>query len=665
MKNSQYLGSNDETPVFIGNNALNINEYGMYTLILKSHADLITNKNILPKTKMHTAVIQRQYLDLINQENIIITGVPIKFSDNTWDFSELSVDGKHINIYRYHFNGFKIHYNLPNHYIILLKLYMWTLISEFGIHHTSNFIKFGSVRRFLSELSKRNINSLRELSLKNLVDIFESKVCNYNSMIKQKKDVMDFFLFYSSTVENIYTDDFSDYFQNVDMTKMKAIIESKKTPLLPTNFYRKFSQILFDYAMDNGNPLKERGLAGLLYIGTQTGLRTSELTIIKVGCIEKVYFEDKQVNILHYSIVKNCKNGKYLHAETIASNKVIEMVDTLSLLFVDYRNNKEYLVPFIRSTKAINKNISKNTFAVNEMLMFDVQFCIKYCRELGILNTEERHMFAGSYSKGKVFSKDITDLFHESGLSDNDVVSYPNIRQFRVYVATELRERGYSDRLIASLYHHETIAMLGAYCREFREAHEDPYFKTVIPESLLNPSKNLSHVDSKKLEQAIDSFLAKDIFNTTVDVRSLINSVDGEYPIVLERGGLCVKPGPSRICHKSMDVDTFKYIFGLASHSNLYFIAPDAYHIYKQLVATIEYNQIHNFINQTQKELFKLEVVINEELLPNIQDLEKELISQGKDILIDTHPDLAYIIEHLDDIKEDIQSWNMRIKELY
>ena len=52
------------------------------------------------------------------------------------------------------------------------------------------------------------------------------------------------------------------------------------------------------------------------------------------------------------------------------------------------------------------------------------------------------------------------------------------------------------------------------------------------------------------------------------------------------------------------------------------------------------------------------------ELIPCIQELEKELLLKGKSDLIDRHPDLAAIIDNLDEIKGDVESWKLKISEL-
>ena len=69
-------------------------------------------------------------------------------------------------------------------------------------------------------------------------------------------------------------------------------------------------------------------------------------------------------------------------------------------------------------------------------------------------------------------------------------------------------------------------------------------------------------------------------------------------------------------------------------------------------------------MNQAQKELYKLEFIINGELSPCIQELERELLLKDRAELIDRHPELAPIIDNLDEIKGDVESWKIKISQL-
>lgn len=650
-------------PLYIGNNALDSYSLNLYYSITKSYEEHANNFVQFPIS--HIGYIQHQFLDLVKQESLIIAGTPVVFSDDFWDFNKRFVDGKSPNVYTYHFNGAKTNFRLTDSFIIVLKLYTWHLISSNGIHQSSNNIKFVSTRAFLRYLSEKNFTNLRDVTIKDFDDYIQSQNWNYRSVTHALSNIKNFYIFYSQMAENIYTDDFVEYFNNIDPVMSKALAETNKSSLLPTLFYRKFTHLIFDFTLNTNNTLRERGIAGLLYIGTQTGLRTSELQILKNNCVEPIHYENNLAHKLKYFCVKNGKHGKYKQGFTIANDRVKEMVEFLQVLFVDFRSDSDnFLVPAISKGNTIKGKPPKKVYSDHDLIHFLMKFCIINCKELGVINTEEGNMFDGAYPINSYVWKDFTKTASKMGLTEDDIISYPHIRQFRVYFATDLENKGYGHNEVANLLGHESLDMWGYYQRPTKEVHEISDIEAELPESVRNPYNNLNDHDHKKLKQKVDSFLEYNTIDVRKDVHEVIDSVNGSVPVTLERGGVCIKDNARRLCPKSMDREELISIFGIADHSAFFFMTPPVYHVYNQLIETIEYNLTNNFINQATKEMYRLEAVINDLLLPVTQDLENEMILQGRDVLIEGHPDLTYIIDHLHEIEEDIQSWKLRIEEL-
>lgn len=71
-----------------------------------------------------------------------------------------------------------------------------------------------------------------------------------------------------------------------------------------------------------------------------------------------------------------------------------------------------------------------------------------------------------------------------------------------------------------------------------------------------------------------------------------------------------------------------------------------------------DYNLLNGFKRQAEKEKSKISFLIKNRLLPEIEELEKVLSEKGKAYLITKYPNVSAVIEHLDDIKKDIQKWN-------
>ena len=652
----------EKKPLFIGNNALDINSSNLYYSIYDTYKKQIELKLVPENANINITSIQSQFINIVNQDYILIQGVQIKFSDDYWDFSNLYVVGKQKCQYEFNFNANRGSVGLTDYYKLVLKLYLWYMINNKGIHYGGLRCKFNYTKAMFTEFSKKKIRSLEHLRVSDFKNIIDSKQFSYKSKYLYKTNLKSLLIAYSYLAHNLYTKEFHAYLNDTDMSKIKAIIEANKTPLLPTPFFKKFTQLLESYAKNTNNTLRERGIAGLLYIGTQTGLRSSELVILETNCIEETTYNENIAHKLIYYSVKNSFNGKLSLEETVANDKVKEMVDYLNILFQPHRKDSKYLVPVFFNGNLIRK--VKVVYEYQDLQTFIKKICILNCRNLNVLNANESNMFASAFSVGTTKNKVLNKIAYSVDLNKGDVISCPRVKQFRVYFATELNERGYSERVVFSLLAHESTGMLGYYNRPTKTQHEILKGKEVLTEEIIKEYTKTHWVDDAENESRLNVFLNTNKLNVGFNVNSVIDKVYGEFPVVVEPGGLCIKPNPLRICRHDISLDKFKYVFGIADHSSMYFMVNVPYKTYEQLKATYNYNKDQNFVNQAQKELYKLEFIINEELIPCIQELEKELLLKGKSDLIDRHPDLAAIIDNLDEIKGDVESWKLKISEL-
>ncbi|MCI7766617.1 MAG: hypothetical protein MSJ26_01355, partial [Oscillospiraceae bacterium] len=135
----------------------------------------------------------------------------------------------------------------------------------------------------------------------------------------------------------------------IETVKIQADIEQNKTKLLPSSFYNKYTNLLYNAVFDENEIKYNRGYYGLLYIGTQTGLRASEIAILRVQDLEIISFRDKSIGVLHYRSTKsgNGKNNVYDEGKTNANNKVIAVYEMLASLFKEERITQkvDFLVP--------------------------------------------------------------------------------------------------------------------------------------------------------------------------------------------------------------------------------------------------------------------------------------------------------------------------------
>lgn len=654
-------------PYVIGTSAIDINPSDFYSVLLRNYTRMDREQHLpavaLLPTQTSIYTIQQMYLDLVEDDSINLMGVDLKFTDSTWDFSSLYKDGKIRAGYIYHFNP-KSGVQFNDYQLVVLKLFVMYLVTEYGVHRGSNAVNFASVRRLLEFMSQKHISLVEHITVDDVKTMYEERDnINYSTMVKDRRHIREFLTFYSLIAVNVYTKEFDEYFKDINTDKIKATIEKNKTKLLPSEFYLKYSNALYTFATNVNESKVDRGLAGLLYIGTQTGLRGGELSILLSDCLVVTKYKSKQIGTLKYRSTKNGgKNKLYQRAETLATEKVIDVVTMLQALFADDR------VAINSNLLVVNNNHRDNgkykSIKQSRLQDFNAKYCLTHASELGLINSPDASMFECSldYTTARRISlQAVTD----NGIGETDIVSIPTIKQYRVYFASDMRERGIDDRTISYLFNHNSSEMWGYYVRPKHEVQEDIDFSKEIVREIIRNDTNILGPKGAAMKKKIDKIIKDNNFNVETDLNAIIDKVCSQVPIRAKEGGFCIKSNPRRECRHDAKTDDFLCAYGCCpNHCHMYFMLPVTYQKFKDLLMLINYNKINSFINQSQKEMYKLEAIITQELLPEIIDLEKQISKNGVDVVVERHPSIKPIIQNIKYLKVEIAAWQRKIQAM-
>lgn len=659
-------------PLIMGTSALDLNCNDFYCIVRDSYNRLFSHDSadvveIVP-TQSNMYMIQQIYLDLAEStEPLVIDGIEIKFTDDYWDFSSKYKAGKTIGNYSYNFDSA---YPLTDYQNILMKLFVIYSITEHGIHNGSNKGRFSEIKRLMEYMSRQNKNIIDELSVDDYKAFYEERNVKYTTMVKSRRHIKEFLTFYSIIANDVYTSELSSWFEDIDTAAIQADIETNKIPLLPTSFYSAFTEKLFKSITDTDEDKWTRGYNGLIYIGTQTGLRASELTILRVQDLEVRTFRGKTIGILHYRSTKS-GNGKahvYDDAETNASQTVISVYEILEQLFKYERENAgvDFLVPRNPDAAPNGRDKSKRNQNVSAVLDNAIKkLCIKHCKEFDLVNTKDKDSFAGSlvYDPKKKYGISCS-LFEKSGIKEGDTLSYPIIKQFRVYMASELRERGIDDRTTAFLFNHHCVEMYGYYARPKHSIQEDIDFSREIVKDVVRDNTKILGPKGAALTDKINSIIETNHFNVEIDLDAIIEKVCEEVPIRAKLGGFCMKSNPRRECRHDAKTDEFMCAYGCCpNHCHMYFMLPITFEKVQALKKTFDYNTSAGFGPAADKEGFKLATIINQELLPELKETRVELARRSPEEIISVHPEMADVIYRLDTIEKEVELWLMKAEK--
>ena len=662
----------ENSPVIFGNTHINLNDNEFYYTVWNNYNRLQNAKltkvvDDIPK-QSNMYMIQHIFLDLAHTTKpLLIGGVEIDFAKDKWDFSSEYKSGKMVADYIYTFDLGK---DATDYQVIVLKLFVMYCILEYGIHNGSNSNRFKEIRSLMKYMQKINKNYIEDLTLQDYKNYFSERSMIYTTMVKYRRDIETFLKFYSIIAKNVYTIELKKWFADIDVLAVKAHMENNKTKLLPTNFYILYTAKLYEMVFDNKQEKWNRGYAGLLYIGTQTGLRSSEIAILRPQDLEVMSYKGKTIGILRYRSTKsgNGKNRVYDEGQTNANKKVIEVYECLYKIFEKDRKNLkvDFLVPRNYEKKSAPRDykIRKNVSSV-DLLNFNKLFCLKNAKEFDLINSNNAEDFEGNLVyESKVLSFATKSDCIKAGLKVGDVFSYPITRQFRVYVASELRERGVDDRTTAFLLNHHCIEMYGYYARPKHSIQEDIDFSQEIVKDVVRDKTRILGPKGEALTAKIDGIIEKNNFNVEKDLDAIVEKVCDEMPIRAKAGGFCVKSNPRRECRHDAKTDEFMCAYGCCpNHCHMYFMLPISYEKIKTLKNTYEYNLNAGYENAAQKEAYKLLSAIDKEFMPELLETRVELSKKGRDEIIKAHAEMASIIDILDKIEAEVILWKNQIQK--
>ena len=582
----------------------NIFKYNERNELIKSYINLI---NINNENKPYSSLFN----NFLSHEYIHIENIKVNIMDDKWDISNRSLFGRKKSTYIFNFNKFEEQIN------IILKLYLINRFIMFGTYFTGNKEYLKTANEFLCFM-KTNKLDFENIDIEDIIQFLDMyKINKLSHYEKSKGRLTDFLKFYSLNFNVKINSQIYDFLDKRDIIGLKTESKTAKYSLPSTSFMKSFITKLEDEAYSSINTL-DSILLTLLIIATQTGLRTNELLLLKKDSLIEIKYKDKTTYQLKYSTTKNRNIHVNRECTTIATLTTIKAIKHLEKYYLENENN--ILVSQTLDGDDISRKL-KN-------------FCIQNASSLNLLNNDKLNL----------------DLKMNT---ESGVIYYPSFKQFRVYFSTELSNRGVNDILIAKMLGHEDPKMWGYYTRSPYELQEDSdYSKFKVEEIIVNGLKILGP-RSEEYNKLIETF---NIQNDVSINTNVIDTILTKIPIRQKLGGFCMKPNPNRVC--SVDAETDELFCAYQMCPNQCHTVVDLPYYLKQFEnfqLIIKNNQVNGFINSAQKEIFKMNNLINTKLLPEIKEL-KRLYIENKHF-IDTNLELSRIYQNLSNLEGEVVKW--------
>lgn len=581
----------------------------------------------------------KNIIDIIPTKNF-----KVSFNDDIWDFRYYIKDSASPNLNRFNFsrldNEIKDYCKFYVLYKLMGKQKISTINSRFGQFKSVYFqIKNKTTHKSIFTITtddiKNEINS-RKITAATSHNLYEGTYQFYEFLLKNYKLILPV------DIEELK----KHGVQENRIAKIKQ--EETKIPDIPSEYFSKILNMAIKIMRDKNADYIMRMTAALIVLLSQTGLRIGDLLSLKTDCLfeKKLAKSGNTVHYIHYTAKKPSKAHAPLLEFDIFSNKLATESFQIMVKLrneVKNKNNNDYLytVP--------DSNYSKNEYPVKR-----TKFNLYY----------QKFMYKYLYKETQMEWDGITPVKYKIWDSEtkrriNIDLNIPETRQYRVHLATELYNQGVSLVYIQKYMGHLSECMMGYYVRPkdtYQEniKYSEKVIKEIAEEDLIPLGGNLIGEDIKK---NIQKFISDKHLNIKTDIDEIIKEFGDKVIIRGKTGGVCIKTSLMP-CAKDARTNEVMCAYNLCPNLfHFYYMIDVSYLNFKTLQDTYHTMKNNGNARAAQKELNKLKDLLRRRLIPELEELEKELDRKGFETVIDQHPSLVEIIENKDDIRKEIDIW--------
>ena len=617
MKITRYEAINNH-PLFIGESIkIDLNSHNLFEKMEKS-------EKVLP-------VLNEKNLDQIAQNSFIIENISVKFTDDVWNFTDAMPETSfNKDIYKYNFTS--IRNNVSDYYLCLIKLYVLNELLEEGLHRPYLKYNYSYLCAFLSFLYNEHIFEIEDSSLYHLHKFLKEKenTVSPKTISAYKTALKSFYEFYGYLTDTKADEEIINELERKNKKAIKEQAKTSKYKLPPYEYMKKLKDSIFnDFWDENKFRVSQKRILGLLYINLETGLRPSEIINLETDCIKEINVGQQPISYMKYRSTKNVYGKGTTTWTTYANAKIKQIYDRLVTLLPNEKCSK------------LSEGITYYDYSG-----FFYDYCTVNAERFDALTDEP-----------------IENLQKHVMVSTNDgkakIANMPYLKQFRVYVSTELKERGKSSFAIAELLSHKDPQMLDYYSRPAIETEKDIGYAKAVLTDIVSDDLKIIGPKGDVYKDRINQFLSEgNLQHKTID--EVVDTIAKELPIKEILGGCCISPSPNRPCEidNGLKADKLLCAYGMCRNQNhLYWHCAYQYAQFKEAQTVIRHNKKEGYERQAEKELNKLQTIIVNLLIPELTELEAEVIKQGKEAIISKHSIVEPIIENISKIKTEVEKW--------
>ncbi|MGQ7874946.1 tyrosine-type recombinase/integrase [Bacillus sp. 1A] len=595
-------------------------------------------------------------MNLNNIFRLPLRNKEIYFNDDIWDFFDpvTIIVGKH-NDYNFNFS------EVVNPFKTYAKQYILELILIKRLRFSTIKQRYKCLMKFMNFLNDKLVDDYKLFSHSLFKQYIEEVCKDISEILKsvQIKVVVAFLKkieFYDGRVNFKYI--YKYLLSTINQQQIQAEIENRKTTLIPEDILNCIIKVALDSILDENQDKITKKAACMIILLSQTGMRVGELRLLEANQIEEVniFNGNEKISYLKFITYKTITGESYAWTKTFLTQHAVLAYNTLVEMTKEDRKkeNSAYLLGVYGKTGRY-KGRPLESQCIRRALF---NFVLKNKDKIPCLNLsldEDDNFKSLSVYDIKKFRYSPQALI--KGLKDTDIVYCPLPHQYRVTVCTKLYEQNVDLDWIREHMNHLSLYMTQHYIREQNKYENQMKEAQKGIRKLIEEEKTILSSDKeveKALHRKINLFIKKNNLNVSVDVAEIIEGLKGNSPIREKEQGYCIKSNYGRQCPKNLELDIPEIS---PSHIASFEFLDITYNRYIKIKETIMYNQNNGFNVEAEREKKRLVRLVENYLLPELEDLHKEVSQRGAEHVIKENPELYNIVNSFVVIKEEVLKW--------
>ncbi|MBR3312856.1 MAG: site-specific integrase [Atopobiaceae bacterium] len=397
--------------------------------------------------------------------------------------------------------------------------------------------------------------------------------------------------------------------------------------------------------------------AAALLIATQIGMRISELRALEVGSLHVSRLDGKRdVGYIEFRTFKGAKgDGTYKPARAVMSHRSL----VAYLWLEDHcKEDRERLKTssLIVLPKQKNKVCTDST--MRELVL---GYILANHKTVPCIGTQGRFPELSSVVLGNSpLGKRLMPVVKACELSGDETFVYPKPHSFRATVATKLYEDGVDERFIQLHMSHLNMDTTVGYIRSDREiekANNDLVYRTVLGDGaeMIGPRGNA-------FQQKVEQFVASLPDKVKANLDEVVKAASKTFPLRRKVGGVCIHCGGVVSCKSDNETDQIYCAFGVCPNQCvLYFMADQCLDTVRSHMELIPINLERGHTKAARNELRKAQNVIRDALVPELDSLDRQIATLGRDGVLRRFPDLEELIDTLPEVRKEVAEWQAMI----